>query len=126
MAVLVEATSVIVRRSAIEAHYAGGWQAFVADVPNGTACWDDDIARVGFMSPVDAEAYILQLEKAGLTFLRDDNALDIAVANQQDGLEFPAKWLQFAHLPIPAIGHEVALCWVFENDGEDFGAEFII
>lgn len=45
MAVLVEAISVIVRRDAIRGKYPGGWQGFVAAVPNGTLCYDDDLAR---------------------------------------------------------------------------------
>ena len=51
MAVLVEAISVIARRSAIESKYQGGWPTFTSDVPNATLCSDEKIARVGFTSP---------------------------------------------------------------------------
>jgi hypothetical protein len=55
VAVLVEATSVIVRRGKLEAAYSGGWSGFVADCPNKTLCADRHIARIGFMSPLDVE-----------------------------------------------------------------------
>lgn len=51
MAVLVEGISAVIRRKAIDAKLAGGWPRFVAEVPNATLCADDNLARVGFMSP---------------------------------------------------------------------------
>ena len=67
MAVLIEGISVIVRRDAIESRYRSGWDGFVADVPSATFCADEEIARVGFMHPVDVEAFIegLQAEEIG-------------------------------------------------------------
>jgi hypothetical protein len=40
MAVLVEAISVIIKRTAIDEKWPGGWEAFVRDVPNRTLCFD--------------------------------------------------------------------------------------
>jgi len=40
MPVLVEATSVIIKRSAIDEKWPGGWESFVRDVPNQTLCAD--------------------------------------------------------------------------------------
>lgn len=53
MAVLVEAISVIIRRNAIVERFVGGWDAFQQTIPNGTFCKDDDLVRVGFMTPND-------------------------------------------------------------------------
>ena len=61
MAVLVEGISVIIRRRVIEEKFPGGWDAFVEDVPNETLCADDELARVGFMSPDDVKAYCKKL-----------------------------------------------------------------
>ncbi len=54
MAVLVEALSIVVKLSSIELKYEGGWEAFKDAVPNTTLCWDDELTRVGFMVPSDA------------------------------------------------------------------------
>jgi hypothetical protein len=43
-------------------------------VPNGTLCYDQDLARIGFMKPVDVvEAYISSLEAGGLVFVRRES-----------------------------------------------------
>ena len=77
MAVLVEAISVVVRRVAIEERFHGGWREFEAAVPNGTLCADKELARVGFMTPPDVEAFVSHLEMSGLTFARNGQAVDI-------------------------------------------------
>ncbi len=89
MAVLFEANSVIIRTQAIRERYTGGWNEFAEAVPNGTLCTDDDVARVGFMNPDDCESYVASLERRGLTFLRDGQSQDIAVAIQTDGIIVP-------------------------------------
>ncbi len=114
MAVLVEGISVIVRRDAIESRYRGGWDAFVADVPNATLCADDEIARVGFMHPADVEAFIEGLQVEGLHFLEGGKAIDVAVVDQQRGLTTECDWLEFGKLALGAEGR-VAACWFFEG-----------
>ena len=107
MAVLVEANSVIVRMQAIRDRYAGGWSEFADAVPNNTLCSDDEIARVGFMNPNDCDSYIGSLERSGLTFLRDGQSEDIAVAVQTDGITVPCEWLEFVRIEV-APGQLVA------------------
>ena len=58
MAILVEAISVVIKRSVIDQKFPGGWEAFVEDCPNRTLCADSALARVGFMTPVDVESYV--------------------------------------------------------------------
>lgn len=91
MAVLVETISVIVRRDAIETRFAGRWDRFLGIVPNLTLCYDDDLARIGFMSPPDVGAFIQLLENGGLTFARNQQAIDIAVVDQMRGPTIPAE-----------------------------------
>jgi hypothetical protein len=114
MAVLVEAISVVVRRSAISTKYAGGWSSFAADVPNATLCSDDDISRVGFMNPADVETYIALLRGRGLQFLSDEKFVDIAVVDQQRGPTMACDWLEFAKLNFGDRG-KVSACWLFEG-----------
>lgn len=115
MAVLVEAISVIVRRDAINKRFTGGWRGFLNTVPNNTLCADDDLARVGFMSPPDVEEFVRHLERAGLVFTSNGKALDIAVVDQMRGPTVPAEWLEFAHLALSGNGGQVAACWLFEG-----------
>jgi len=98
MTVLIEGISVIIKREVIEQRFPGGWQAFVNDVPNQTLCADDELARVGFMTPDDVGDYISHLENFGLIFQQDEQAVDIVVADQQQGLTISCDWAEFGHL----------------------------
>ncbi len=121
MAVLVEAISVIVRRDAINQRLAGGWSAFQDLVPNATLCYDEDLARVGFMAPDDTRRFIQGLEARGLTYLnRRHQAVDIAVADQQRGLMVDCDWLEFARVPINDTD-KVGACWLFEGPRLAYG-----
>jgi len=83
--------------------------------PNNTFCADDDLVRVGFMSPADVEAFIRRLEKDGLTFIRNQQAIDIAVVDQMRGPTIQAEWLEFSHLTMGTKGNKVAACWLIEG-----------
>ena len=100
MAVLVEAISVIVRRPAIAERFNGGWPAFQRAIPNATGCYDDDLARVGFMTPADVEAFVSELEAGGLIFRREGKAGDFAVVDQLRGPTVPAPWLEVAKVEL--------------------------
>ena len=115
MAVLVEAISVILRRDAINAQFAGGWHQFLAIVPNRTLCFDEDLVRVGFMSPPDIEAFVSRLEKGGLTFEHDGHAVDMAVVDQMHGPTMLTEWLEFGRLYLGETENEVAACRLFEG-----------
>jgi hypothetical protein len=106
MAVLVEANSVIVRMQAIRDRYAGGWSEFADAVPNNTLCSDDEIAGRIYESD-DCDAYIGNLERSGLTFLRDGQSQDIAITVQTDGITVPCEWLEFVRIEV-APGQLVA------------------
>jgi len=117
MAVLVEAISVVVRRDAIDRAYKGGWAAFVRNVPNATLCTDEELARIGFMSPPDTERYLDHLISHGLAFLREGKAMDLVVVDQQQGPTSPCDWVEFAKLPFTPGGPEarISACWIFEG-----------
>ena len=101
MPVLVEAISVIVRRDAIDRSYRNGWRGFVSEVPNQTLCMDTQIARVGFMSPIDVRGFMAAMEKRGLTTLNAAGAFqDFAVIDQGTGLTAPCDWVEHLHIQI--------------------------
>lgn len=104
MPVLVEALSVVVRRSRIAETYPGGWAAFVRAVPNRTLCMDGDLARVGFMAPADVGAFIEHLEARGLVFMKAGAAQDIVVMDQLHGPTCRCDWIETAQVPMPGGG----------------------
>lgn len=110
MAVLVEGISVIVRRKSIEDKCPLGWNGFVDNMPNATLCADDEIARVGFMTPQDVKDFIEHLESCGLVFREDNKAVDIAVADQIGGLTLQCDWLEFGQVTLNESGTRVAAC----------------
>lgn len=110
MAVLIEGTSVVVRVNALLQRFPGGWEAFEHIVPNQTLCADNEIVRVGFMSPQDVELFVRKLQGAGLEFLRDGEAIDIAVADQMRGLTSNCAWLEFGRVDMGREGQRVSAC----------------
>lgn len=85
MSVLVEGISVIVRVATLEEKHPDGLLGFRLDCRNRTFCSDGTLARVGFMAPADAQAFVARLESLGLVFERDGRFVDIAVFDQQTG-----------------------------------------
>ncbi len=100
MAVLVEATSVIVRLAAIHERYEGGWLSFVGRAPNKTLCSDNELARIGFMSPDDCKAFVDGLDRFGIAFVRDGESGDVVVTDQLRGFTVPCKWAEFGRIEI--------------------------
>ncbi|NKF24761.1 hypothetical protein [Solimonas marina] len=121
MAVLVEAISVIVKISAIQEKMQGGWPAFLGLVPNKTLCADNEIARVGFMSPKDVEAFIDKLQAAGLEFLKNGESIDIAVADQTSGFTARCMWAEFGRINYEDKEDQlVSACRLFESELQNF------
>jgi len=98
VAVLVEGISVIVQVSAIHEQFPEGWPSFRDAVPNSTLCSDNEIARVGFMTPDDTKEFVERLEKSGLLYLVGGCARDIVVADQQRGFGSPCDWAEFGRI----------------------------
>lgn len=118
MAVLAEAISVIVRKDAVAARLPGGEARFLELVPNRTLCDDQDLYRVGFLSPEETARFTDALQDAGLIFLGDDTcAVDLAVVDQQHGPTTACTWLGFGRADPQGAGQWVSLCWLRAADG---------
>jgi hypothetical protein len=100
MAVLIEAISVVIRVDSIQRQFSGGWPEFKKSVPNRTLCDDNEIARVGFMTPADVQAFVRVLESRGLTHLRDRTAADCVVVEQMHGPCNACEWIEFGSVMI--------------------------
>jgi len=98
MAVLVEGISVIIRVSEIQNKISGGWEGFKKYVPNRTLCCDNEVVRIGFMTPDDVKDFVEKLESLGLIFQENAEAKDIAVADQIRGITTKCPWLEFGHV----------------------------
>jgi hypothetical protein len=80
-------------------------------VPNSTLCYDEYIARVGFMDPDRVGAYARFVELHGLTLFERERFKEFAVVDQMSGPTAPCDWLEFGRLPFRDSGHEVSACW---------------
>ena len=100
MAVLIEAKSVVIQLSDVQAHFPGGVTAFKAAVPNDTFCSDGLLVRVGFLSPDEATEFIEVLAAAGMELLGEPDSL-VAVVEQVDGPTYPWPWLTVHEFDVP-------------------------
>jgi hypothetical protein len=110
MAVLIEGISVVIRTEALLKKYPGGWGAFLAIIPNKTLCSDNELTRVGFMTPQDVGSFINILQQAGLEFQKSGNAIDLVVIDQLRGPTTWCEWIEFGHINMNANGNKVAVC----------------
>ena len=110
MAVLVEGISIVVRRDAIVTKMSRGWDEFLRLVPNQTLCYDDNLVRVGFMTPMDNEAFSNILRKHRLIFVKNNKFIDYAVVDQREGLTISCDWLKFSHITFFDPPMTVAAC----------------
>lgn len=124
MAVLVEGISVIVRRDSVEKSLHGGWPSFLELVPNSTLCFDNELARVGFMSPADVEDFVNTLTKLGMQVFSGNQFKDAAVVDQLNGPTMEAPWLEFGKLPCDDERNRVSACWFFEGERIAAGLHF--
>jgi hypothetical protein len=116
MAVLVEAISVILRRDRVATSYPGGWDAFEAKFSYETACADDHLARIGFMSPKDVETFVELLAPFGLSYVVNGKAADVVVVDQIRGPLVPCDWIEFGHVELS--GNRIAACRLV-GDGDN-------
>ena len=122
MAVLAEGISVVVRFDAIARLMDDDWARFVAIVPNLTLCCDNELARVGFMVPADAEAFVKTLESHGFRYVEDGKAVDLVVVDQQQGLLVPCVWVECAHYQCNEAGEGALGCRLLGGAEETFFA----
>jgi hypothetical protein len=116
MAIVIEAYTVVVPNIVLDVKYPGGRQVYERDRPNETYCNDPHLARVGFMAPDDATAFVRHLERKGLTPYQDGACKDVAVVSQVEGPLKPCGWLEFTRYRGVLIG------WLAGTDMGDLHA----
>jgi hypothetical protein len=94
MGVCARGFSVIVRNKTLEERFPGGLAAFQRLCPNQTFCTDQQISRIGFMHPDDANAFIAKLAAAGLEPFRGNVSVDVALSHESGGFIHACDWLE--------------------------------
>jgi len=112
MAVLVEATAVIIRAAAVSQHINGGWKALESSLPETGVCSDDELVSVSLFEPARVRELVNHLVALGLHFDWQGKTEDIAFADQKRGLITPCDWLNFetANIGIDGTPPSVAVC----------------
>ncbi|MBD3895905.1 hypothetical protein IEI94_08595 [Halomonas sp. ML-15] len=112
MAVLVEATAILIRAAAVETRVAGGWGALGASLPQSGVCSDDELVSISLFDPAEVRGLVDRLVTLGLRFGWEGNFEDIAFADQKRGLITPCDWLTFetTNIGIGGTPPSVAIC----------------
>jgi len=100
MAILIEAISLVKKVGAIEHFYPGGFEAFEAKSSNATLCADEELIRLGFMTPADVESFVEKLKDCGIKYIENDNAIDMVVIDQIRGPTIQCDWIEFGHISL--------------------------
>jgi hypothetical protein len=100
MAVLVEAISVILKSTSVDAKVPGGWEGFRRAVPFATVCADGELVRVGFLDPRHVASFVESLATVGMRHRDDSGAADdFVVVDQDRGPTTPCAWIDMARVP---------------------------
>ncbi|RDB43738.1 hypothetical protein DU490_06085 [Halomonas sp. DQ26W] len=112
MAVLVEATAVILRAEAVEERITGGWDALRTCLPETGVCSDDELVSISLVDPAAVRSLVERLVELGLHFDWEGNVEDIGFADQKRGLITPCDWLTFetVNIGIGGTPPSVAIC----------------
>ncbi len=112
MAVLVEATAVVVRAAAVAPRISGGWEALGESLPEQGVCSDDELVSISLFDPAEVRRLVERLVSLGLSFDWEGNFEDVAFADQKRGLITPCDWLTFetVNIGIGGTPPSVAIC----------------
>ena len=118
MAVLIEGISVVVKVQSMLDAFDRDWNAVFDVIPNKTLCSDTELARIGFMTPVDVEAFVNVLQIHGLQFIEEGRCVDIVVVDQMLGVINLCDWVDFGVYEI-APGQLIAACRLVDSEFDD-------
>jgi len=97
MPVLIETLSVVIKRKAIKEKYPGGLSAFEVNAPfSGPVdffCADDDLAKVGFMTPADVGWFCDRMAEYGIGSPEKPTDL-VVVAACTEAPTRPCDWIE--------------------------------
>ncbi len=94
MPVLIEGVCVLVRLQSVTNRYRGGADAFLRSAVFVSACADEHLVRLGFLTTHDAFACAKDLEHHGIC----PESSDLALVDQQDGFLTPCNWAELGNV----------------------------
>ena len=118
MSVLVEALSLVIPRTVLDASYPGGTETFMLDmcepdVPARLICADDQLVSVSFPGADAALGVGAHLLELGITAVDEDCFLELAFVDQTAGPTMPCDWIEWQ---TDAAG--VTSCWLAGTEPE--------
>ena len=122
MSVLVEALSLVIPRTILDASYPGGTETFMLDmcepdIPARLVCADDQLVSVSFPHADAALGIGAHLLDLGITAVDEDCFLELAFVDQEDGPTMPCDWIEWQ---TDAGG--VTSCWLAGTEPEPLHA----
>lgn len=130
MAILIEGISIVIRRNALEKHiddfiiaekFNPWWMALDSYTDNTLVCISNQNPSCAdnleiedgdvFIFPNCITGVIEALERTGCTFMKDGQAIDIAIVDSISGILTPVSWLNFTRISINDGEGEVGACW---------------
>ncbi len=122
MSVLVEALSLVIPRTVLDASYPGGTETFMLDmcepdIPARLVCADDQLVSVSFPSADAAHVVGAQLLEHGIVAVDEDCFLELAFVDQAVGPTMPCDWIEWRK---DAAGF--TCCWLAGTDPDPLHA----
>lgn len=99
MSVLITGQTLVVRMDRLDALYPGGFKQFRANARNATVHADRFLCAQSFMTPVDIQHALDELEALGLAGKEGHAWVDVALVWQDLGVLGECDWLEFSRLP---------------------------
>ena len=100
MSVLVEALSVVTRRSTLDDYYPGGTDSYL-QLANSEAssarlaCVDEELTSVSFLRPADAQQWIDDLAAYNIFHIHEGQSFEIVCIDQRLGPTTPCDWIEW-------------------------------
>jgi hypothetical protein len=98
MAVIIEAFSIIIRNSTIEAEFPGALDGYRKACPNTSLCTDGELCRVGFMTEPEISDYLRFLSENGIPVCDKNGRAQIAYVDHDGKILWECDWIQIVEI----------------------------
>jgi hypothetical protein len=113
LAVVVAGITVVILQSSLERRFPGGARGLAKHSPNDTYRSDGTLAAVSFMVSADANQFVSELAKYGLSDPTRTASEDVAIVAETAGFLAPCRWL---HVDLRSFT---------DKSGRQFGATIV-
>ena len=120
MAVVIEATTVVILTAALERRFPGGVAAFAQQAPNSTFHSDGQLAAVSFSTTADTKLVVGALTKHGFPDPWKVPAAEICIVDQSAGILTQCDWLKVDLRALTTVEGErcgITMAWIGDDPG---------